>query len=231
MIQLEGVSKVYRRGENAVYAIRNIDLEITSGLFVVITGPSGSGKSTLLYLMGCLETPTAGRILLDGKDLASLPSNARAEVRGRGIGFVFQSFHLIPNLSALENVELPMLLRGMKRAAARRLAWDGLEKMGLGNRLGHRPSELSGGEQQRVAIARAIINDPSIVLADEPTGNLDTEAGAQVFALLKQLKNEGRTPVVVTHNPQFAKEAESLVCLRDGQRDISAEQGVMLSAI
>lgn len=231
MIQLEGVSKVYRRGENAVYAIRNIDLEITSGLFVVITGPSGSGKSTLLYLMGCLETPTAGRILLDGKDLASLPSNARAEVRGRGIGFVFQSFHLIPNLSALENVELPMLLRGMKRAAARRLARDGLEKMGLGNRLGHRPSELSGGELQRVAIARAIINDPSIVLADEPTGNLDTEAGAQVFALLKQLKNEGRTPVVVTHNPQFAKEAESLVCLRDGQRVIPAEQGVMRSAI
>lgn len=218
MIELRGVSKVYRRGANAVHAVRDLDLDIPSGLFNVIMGPSGSGKSTLLYLIGCLETPTTGTILLDGKDLASLSSNARAEMRGRQIGFVFQSFHLIANLSAIENVELPLLLRGVARVAAHRSAREALERVGLGMRFSHRPTELSGGELQRVAIARALINDPSLILADEPTGNLDTEAGTQVFAFLKELKDGGRTPIVVTHNPGFAEQAEFLVCMRDGQR-------------
>lgn len=217
MIELRGVSKTYRRGTHDVHAVRDVDLDIPSGRFTIIMGPSGSGKSTLLYLIGCLDTPTAGSIILDGKDLAKLSSNARARLRGRRIGFVFQSFHLISNLSAVENVELPLLLGGARRAEARRRAQAVLARVGLEARLNHRPTELSGGELQRVAIARALINDPDLILADEPTGNLDTATGAQVFSFLKDLKDGGKTCIMVTHNPAFADEADALVCMRDGR--------------
>jgi len=218
MISLVGVRKSYKRGSKAVHAVRDFDLDISRGVFTIIMGPSGSGKSTLLHLIGCLDTPTAGRIMLEGINLAALSSNERAELRSRRIGFVFQGFHQIANLSAIENVELPMLLSGATRRAARARARAALERVSLGGRIDHRPTELSGGELQRVAIARALINDPDLVLADEPTGNLDTETGQQVTCLLRDLAGCGSTPIVVTHNPEYAKFAGSLVCLRDGRR-------------
>jgi len=224
MITLSKVDKTYHRGANEVRAVRGLNLDIPSGVFVVIMGPSGSGKSTLLHLIGCLDTPTAGKIELDGTNLSYLSSNERAELRARKIGFVFQSFNQISNLSAVENVELPMLLAHISRAEARRRAQVALEQVSLGERINHRPSELSGGELQRVAVARALVNNPDVVLADEPTGNLDTETGEQVISLLKQLKNEGKTPIVVTHNPEVATIADFLVCMRDGKRVEPLEQ-------
>ncbi len=218
MIELRGVSKTYHRGTHDVHAVRDVDLDIPSGQFTLIMGPSGSGKSTLLYLIGCLDTPTAGSITLDGEDLARLSSNARAQLRGRRIGFVFQSFHQISNLSAVENVELPLLLAGVKRAGARSRAEAALDRVGLAPRLHHRPTELSGGELQRVAIARALINDPDLILADEPTGNLDTATGTQVLGFLKELKDGGKTCIMVTHNPAFADEADVVVLMRDGRQ-------------
>ena len=224
MITLNKVDKTYHRGANEVRAVRGLNLDIPSGVFVVIMGPSGSGKSTLLHLIGCLDTPTAGKIELDGTDLSHLSSNERAELRARKIGFVFQSFNQISNLSAVENVELPMLLANISRAEARRRAQAALEQVALGARINHRPAELSGGELQRVAVARSLVNNPDVVLADEPTGNLDTETGEQVISLLKQLKNEGKTPIVVTHNPEVATISEFLVCMRDGKRVESLER-------
>jgi len=218
MISLKSVSKIYRRGGNEVCAVRDLDLDIPSGAFSVIMGPSGSGKSTLLHLIGCLDTPTEGKILLNGTDLAALSSNERAELRARRIGFVFQNFNQIANLSAVENVELPMLLAGVRRAEARKRARSALDRVALEARLNHRPTELSGGEVQRVAIARALINDPDVILADEPTGNLDTETGEQVVSLLRDLKRGGSTPIIVTHNPDFSAIADFLVHMRDGRR-------------
>jgi len=217
VISLRSVSRTYQRGSHAVRAVRDLDLDIPFGRFSVITGPSGSGKSTLLHLIGCLDTPTAGEILLDGADLAHLSSNERADLRARRIGFVFQSFNQIPNLSAVENVELPMLLARVSRADARRRSQVALERVGLAGRLHHRPAELSGGELQRVAIARALINSPDLILADEPTGNLDTGTGEQVISFLKGLKHEGSTPVVVTHDRGIAEMADVLVRMRDGK--------------
>jgi putative ABC transport system ATP-binding protein len=224
MITLTRVDKTYYQGATEVRAIQGLDLDIPAGLFTVIMGPSGSGKSTLLHLIGCLDTPTAGNIQLDGTDLSGLSSNERAELRSRRIGFVFQSFNQISNLSAVENVELPMLLAHVPRAEARRRAQAALERVALGERVNHRPAELSGGELQRVAIARALVNNPDIILADEPTGNLDTETGERVISLLKQLKNEGKTPIVVTHNPEIAAIADFLVYMRDGKRVESLER-------
>ena len=224
MISLSNVEKIYHRGANEVRALRGLDLEIPAGVFTVIMGPSGSGKSTLLHLIGCLDTPTAGNIELDGTSLSHLSSNERAELRARMIGFVFQSFNQIPNLSAVENVELPMLLARVSRTEARTRARAALEQVGLGERIGHRPSELSGGELQRVAIARALVNNPDIVLADEPTGNLDTQTGEQVISMLMHLKDRGKTPIIVTHNPEVGDIADFLVHMRDGKRVESIEQ-------
>ena len=224
MISLSNVEKIYHRGANEVRALRGLDLEIPAGVFTVIMGPSGSGKSTLLHLIGCLDTPTAGNIELDGTSLSHLSSNERAELRARMIGFVFQSFNQIPNLSAVENVELPMLLARVSRTEARTRARAALEQVGLGERIGHRPSELSGGELQRVAIARALVNNPDIVLADEPTGNLDTQTGEQVISMLMHLKDKGKTPIIVTHNPEVGNIADFLVHMRDGKRVESIEQ-------
>ena len=224
MISLSNVKKIYHRGANEVRALRGLDLDIPAGVFTVIMGPSGSGKSTLLHLIGCLDTPTAGNIELDGTSLSHLSSNERAELRARMIGFVFQSFNQIPNLSAVENVELPMLLARVSRTEARTRARAALEQVGLGERIGHRPSELSGGELQRVAIARALVNNPDIVLADEPTGNLDTQIGEQVISMLMHLKDKGKTPIIVTHNPEVGNIADFLVHMRDGKRVESIEQ-------
>jgi putative ABC transport system ATP-binding protein len=207
-----------------VRAVQGVDLDVPAGVLAVIMGPSGSGKSTLLHLIGCLDTPTAGEIQLDETNLSQLSSNARAELRARRVGFVFQKFNLIGNLSAVENVELPMLLAGLTRAEAHAKARRALEQVDLKERMGHRPAELSGGEQQRVAIARALVNNPDVILADEPTGNLDTETGEQVILLLKGLKGQGKTAIVVTHNPEVAAIADFLVFMRDGKRVDSLER-------
>ena len=224
MISLRRVEKTYHRGANEVRAIRGLDVIIPPRVFTVIMGPSGSGKSTLLHLIGCLDTPTAGDIQLEGTNLSHLSSNERAELRARRIGFVFQSFNQIPNLSAVENVELPMLLAHVSRAEARTRARISLEQVGLGARIKHRPAELSGGELQRVAIARALVNNPDIILADEPTGNLDTQTGEQVISMLMHLKEDAKTPIIVTHNPEVGAIADFLVHMRDGQQVEPLEQ-------
>jgi macrolide transport system ATP-binding/permease protein len=217
MIRLEGVTKRYRLGETEVQALRGLDLKIREGEFLAIMGPSGSGKSTLLHLLGCLDLPTEGRVHLGDIDVGGLREDALAEVRGKKIGFVFQTFNLIPTLTALENVELSLFFQGVARGERRRRAQALLERVGLGDRLHHRPAQLSGGERQRVAIARALANDPEVILADEPTGNLDSEAGRQILELLQDLNREGRTIILVTHNPEAAAYAERVVHLRDGR--------------
>jgi len=218
MISVEQVTKTYYRGRNRVEAVRGLDLEIPGGAFSVIMGPSGSGKSTLLHLIGCLDSPTTGEIRFAGTRLSLLSSDQRAQVRGRRIGFVFQRFNQIANLSAQENVELPMLLAGDPRRRARRRAKDMLSWVGLDHRASHRPSELSGGELQRVAIARALANDPDAILADEPTGNLDASTGDHVIALLRKLRDEGKTCVIVTHNLELVSAGDLPVHIRDGVR-------------
>jgi ABC-type lipoprotein export system ATPase subunit len=216
MMELEGVTRTYRRGtDNEVHAVREATLAIREGEFVALMGPSGSGKSTLMNLMGCLDRPDAGSYRLDGRDVLALDDAALSRLRSERLGFVFQQFHLLPGLTALENVELPLLYRrGFKppRSAAELLA-----RVGLADRGHHRPGELSGGQQQRVAIARALIGDPRIVLADEPTGNLDGPSGAEVLGLLAELNGEGRTVILVTHNPEVARRARRTVRIEDGR--------------
>ncbi len=216
MITFQSVYKTYLMGETRVEALRGVTVELPERRLAVIMGPSGSGKSTFLHLAGCLDTPTSGRVSFGGTDLGGLSSRERAEFRARSVGFVFQKFNLISNLSALRNVELPLLLQNHGTAEARKRALDALAAVELGDRAGHRPSKLSGGEQQRVAIARSLINDPELILADEPTGNLDTKTGQRILALLQGLVEKGKTVVVVTHNPEIAESADILVVLRDG---------------
>jgi putative ABC transport system ATP-binding protein len=214
MIQLEGVTKAYQMGKVEVPVLHGIDLTIDDGELVAIMGPSGSGKSTLMNILGCLDVPTNGRYLLDGTDVSRLSGKRLARVRGRKIGFVFQSFNLIPRTSAIRNVELPLIYAGVRerRIPARRA----LEQVGLSERQKHQPNELSGGQQQRVAIARALINEPSILLADEPTGNLDTAASQEIMKLLRGLNDGGCTIVIITHEEEIALHAERIVRLRDG---------------
>jgi putative ABC transport system ATP-binding protein len=213
MIRLESVIKVYRKGQ--VVALREVDLLIGPGEFVAVVGPSGSGKSTLLHIMGGLDRPTSGEVFVNG---ARLRDVARLDgFRLRTVGFVFQSHHLLPGLTALENVEVPMVPLGIPGRLRRRRAMELLERVGVGGRAGHFPSQLSGGESQRVAVARALANDPPILLADEPTGELDSETGMSIIALLSELNREGKTVVVVTHNPQVALAAGRIVTLRDGR--------------
>ncbi len=217
VIKLENVRKVYPMGDTLVQALRGLTLEIRQGEFVAIMGPSGSGKSTLLHLLGCLDLPSDGRILLQDVDVSRLDEDHLAQVRGLQIGFVFQTFHLVPTLSALENVELPLLFQRVPRAQRRARAQELLQKVGIADRMHHKPAQLSGGERQRVAIARALAADPQIILADEPTGNLDSASGKAVLELLKQLHHEGKTIILVTHNPEAAEYADRIVRLRDGQ--------------
>ena len=215
MIQIEGVTKVYRMGNVRVQALKGIDLRVEDGEFVAIMGASGSGKSTLMNIIGCLDLPTSGRYLLDRVDVRKLNDNQLAIIRNRKIGFVFQSFNLIPRSSALHNVEMPLIYAGMGDGRRRR-ALAALRAVGLGDRARHQPSELSGGQQQRVAIARALVTQPSILLADEPTGNLDSEASHEIMRLLVELNDEGRTIVLITHEEDFAAYAKRVVRLRDG---------------
>lgn len=216
MARLEAVYKVYDMGEVDVAALDGIDLVLERGEFVAITGPSGSGKSTLLHLLGCLDSPTQGKYLLEGHDVAGLPDRELSRIRNRHFGFVFQAYNLLPELTARENVEHPLVYAGVapkeRRARARR--W--LERVGLADREDHLPSQLSGGQQQRVAIARALVGDPTMVLADEPTGNLNSEAGERVLELLRELHGEGTSIVMVTHDPHVAAAAEREVGLADG---------------
>ncbi len=204
-------------GEADVYALREVNLEIKDGEFIAILGPSGSGKSTLLNMIGCLDTPTSGSVFIDGIDTASLNENERAEMRREKIGFIFQQFNLIHTLNALENVALPMFFAGVKRKKRLERAEELLVNVGLGDRMYHKPSELSGGEQQRVAIARALSNDPEIIIGDEPTGNVDTETGRAIMDILEGLNKEGRTIIVVTHNAEVAARAGIRKRMRDGR--------------
>jgi putative ABC transport system ATP-binding protein len=218
VIQVEQLVKTYASGTNEVHALRGIDLSIAPGEFVAIMGTSGSGKSTLMNILGCLDTPTGGAYLLDGVRVDGLDRNALADIRNQKIGFVFQGFNLLPRTSAIENVELPMLYdRSGKKRDTRALATAALERVGLGQRLDHQPSELSGGQQQRVAIARALVTAPTLILADEPTGNLDTETSAEVMALFQELNDQGITIVLVTHEPDIAVYARRIVEVRDGR--------------
>ena len=215
MIQMDGIRKTYGVGDVEVPAVRDISLHIRKGEFVAIMGPSGCGKSTLMNLMGCLDTPDAGSYLLGGHEVAGLDDDALSTIRNRKIGFVFQSFNLLPRATALENVELPLIYRdegGIKAKAAAALA-----SVGLADRTHHKPTELSGGQQQRVAVARALVTDPAILMADEPTGNLDTKASEEVMALFGELHRQGRTIVLVTHQPDIARSAERIIHLKDGQ--------------
>jgi len=217
MITFQDVYKTYLMGETRVEALQGVTVELPERRLAVIMGPSGSGKSTFLHLAGCLDTPTSGRVSYNGTDLGSLSSRGRADFRAESVGFVFQKFNLIPNLSALRNVEMPLLLQNRPAAEVHKRALEALAVVELGDRVHHRPSKLSGGEQQRVAIARALVNDPKAILADEPTGNLDTQTGQRILLLLRGLVEKGKTVVVVTHNPEIADSADALVILRDGK--------------
>jgi len=217
IIKLDNVSKIYSTGASKVEAVKGFNLEIKRGNFLAIEGPSGSGKSTAMNMVGSLDIPTSGKIYLDNEDIAHMDESDLAALRGKKIGFIFQSFNLLPTLTALDNVALANMFQGNDRWTSRKLAKKILEKVGLGHRLNHRPSELSGGERQRVAIARALINDPEVILADEPTGNLDTKTGNEIISMLKELNKEGKTIIVITHNPNVAKEAKRVIKIRDGR--------------
>jgi putative ABC transport system ATP-binding protein len=217
IISMSGITKTYDTGKIHVEALRGVDFVVRRGEFVAVVGPSGSGKSTLLNLLGCLDTPTSGEYLLAGEAVAGLDRDRLADIRNRRVGFVFQSFNLLPQLTALENVELPMLFGGVGRRERRRRATEHLESVGLADRVAHRPTELSGGQMQRVAIARALAMEPDIILADEPTGNLDTGSGSDVMGQLEALSEQGRTLIVVSHDTSLARRAGRIVELCDGE--------------
>lgn len=217
MIRLVGVTKSYRVGDQVIPVLKGINLEVGRGEFVTIMGPSGSGKSTLMHIVGLLDRPTSGDYELNGQPVLHLPSNHLARLRNQNIGFVFQNFHLIPRMSALRNVELPMVYAGVPRARRRDRAMELLEKVGMANRAHHLPNELSGGQRQRVAIARALANDPAVLLADEPTGALDQQTGAEILRLLQDLNASGRTVMVITHDPHVARAGRRILHMVDGE--------------
>ncbi len=216
VIQLRAVSKVYSLGQIKVRALHDVTLSIARGDFVAIMGSSGSGKSTLMNILGCLDVPSSGRYLIDGTDVSHLDEDDLADLRNRKIGFVFQSFNLVARTTAIANVELPLAYAGLPRAERHRRAADALAAVGIGGRMGHQPSELSGGEQQRVAVARAIVVNPALILADEPTGNLDSRATEEILRIFARLNGEGRTVVLITHEPDVAAQAKRVITLQDG---------------
>ena len=217
IVALENLSKVYKLGPFELFALRDMDLSIDQGEYVAVMGPSGSGKSTLLNILGCLDTPTRGIYRLDSDDISHLDDNQLSTIRGSRIGFIFQSYNLIAQLNVIENIEVPMYYQGLTERVSKRRACELAEMVGLGDRLKHRPSELSGGQQQRVAIARSIANDPVIILADEPTGNLDSQSGAEILNILDDLYKQGKTLIVVTHDEHIAAKAHRTIHLLDGR--------------
>jgi putative ABC transport system ATP-binding protein len=216
IIRLEGITRHYRIGEELVKALDGVDLVVGKNEYLALMGPSGSGKSTLMNIIGCLDTPTSGRYFLNGPDVAGLSDNELAEIRNREIGFVFQTFNLLPRYTALENVALPLVYAGVSREERVRSAERALRQVGLADRMKHRPNELSGGQRQRVAVARAIVNHPAIILADEPTGNLDTRTSQEIMALFNDIHREGNTIIIVTHEEDIARHAHRIVRMRDG---------------
>lgn len=217
LVEVRDMYKIYNPGENEVRAIDGISLIIEKGEFVAIIGQSGSGKSTLMNMLGLLDIPTSGTYLLDGIDTANMTDDELSEIRNKEIGFIFQGFNLIPSLSAVENVELPLVYRGMKKEERNKLALEALNRVGLSHRLDHLPKQMSGGQQQRVAIARAVAARPPVILADEPTGNLDSHSGVEVMKILHELHEEGRTVILITHDNEIAKEAQRVIRIQDGQ--------------
>ncbi|WP_448522745.1 ABC transporter ATP-binding protein [Pseudothermotoga sp.] len=217
IIRVENVKKIYRMGDNEVRALDGVSLVVEEGEFLIVMGPSGSGKTTLLHLMGCLDKPTEGEIYIASTPISKLNDSQLAKIRNKMIGFVFQQFNLLPRLTALENVELPMIYAGVPKAARRKKAKELLELVGLGDRLHHRPTQLSGGQMQRVAIARALANDPMVLLADEPTGNLDSKSGEEILKIFSELNERGQTIIIVTHDPEVAKHGDRIVRMRDGK--------------
>lgn len=216
VIEIKNISRIYKMGEEIIRALDDVSLTIAKNEYVAIMGPSGSGKSTLMNLLGCLDTPTSGSYFLNGTDVSKMEDADLAEIRNKEIGFVFQTFNLLPRSSALENVALPLIYAGKNRAERTEMASVALQNVGLGDRMDHRPNELSGGQRQRVAVARALVNDPSIILADEPTGNLDTKTSHEIMALLENLHTSGHTIILVTHEEDIAMFAEKVIRLRDG---------------
>jgi len=217
LIRMHGVTKTYDAGELEVRALDGVDLDLERGQMVAIIGPSGSGKSTLMHILGCLDAPSSGSYRLDGKDVSQLSGFQLAAIRNQKIGFVFQTFNLLPKASLLRNVELPLLYAGIGGSERKRLAHEALRKVGLGERAKHRPSELSGGQRQRAAIARAIVNSPSLILADEPTGNLDTRTGLEILGIFDEMHAKGETIVIVTHDPRIAERCQRVVRIVDGR--------------
>lgn len=216
VIAIENVTKLYKMGEETIHALRGVSLEIRRNEYLAVMGPSGSGKSTMMNMLGCLDTPTSGRYEFNGSDVAAMADDELAAIRNREIGFVFQTFNLLPRSDALRNVELPLIYGGVPRHERHDRARKALEDVGLGDRIHHRPNELSGGQRQRVAIARALVNRPSIILADEPTGNLDSKTGEEIMALFEELYEKGNTIIVVTHEESVARNARRIIRLHDG---------------
>ena len=226
LISVKDMCKVYNPGENEVRALDHVNLTIDAGEYVAIIGQSGSGKSTLMNMLGCLDIPTSGTYILNGRDVSCLSDDELSDIRNQEIGFIFQGFNLIPSFTAIENVELPLLYRGVSKAKRHELAIQALEKVGLGARMTHKPSEMSGGQQQRVAIARAIAQAPPVILADEPTGNLDSGSSKEIIDILKKLHAEGRTVILITHDNEIASQAKRVIRIKDGkvERDYINEE-------
>lgn len=216
LIELQHIQRYYKMGTELLFALKDVSIEIFKGEYVALMGPSGSGKSTLMNILGALDTPSSGKYILNGTDVSDMIDNELADIRNREIGFVFQTFNLLPRLSALENVALPLIYAGVKKEERVRRASEVLESVGLGDRMGHKPNELSGGQRQRVAVGRALINNPSIILADEPTGNLDTKTSVEIMQLFEDLYNQGNTIIIVTHEEDIAQRAKRIIRLRDG---------------
>ena len=226
LVEIKDVCKVYNPGENEVWALDHVSLSIDEQEFVAIIGHSGSGKSTLMNMLGCLDVPTSGEYWLHGQDVSALTDDELSDIRNREIGFIFQGFNLIQNLTALENVELPLIYRGVSRGEREKLSRNALKKVGLEHRMDHKPSEMSGGQQQRVAIARAIAQAPPVILADEPTGNLDSNSTKEIMDILKELHREGRTVILITHDNEIAAQAKRVITIKDGKVESDSGQRI-----